>query len=140
MIVLDTNVVSEPLRPEPCAAVVAWLDAQPLETLYLSAITLAELRAGAALLPKGRRQQVLADQLENRIVPMFAGRVLAFDAPCTPAYAQILSSMKSAGQAIGTADALIAAIASTWHFAVATRDESPFSAAGVTVINPWQHV
>lgn len=139
MILLDTNVVSEPLRPRPSAAVVAWLDAQPPETLYLSAITVAELRAGVALLPDGKRRAGLQASLEDEVLPLFLGRVLGFDEACTAAYADILSRARQAGKPIATADALIAAIASTHHLAVATRDEGPFHAAGVTVINPWNH-
>ena len=87
MILLDTNVVSEPLRPAPDARVIAWLDAQPMETLYLSSITVAELRAGVALLPPGKRTTELRESLEQRVLPLFAGRVLPFDLSCTRAYA-----------------------------------------------------
>lgn len=79
MIVVDTNVISEPLRAAPDPNVIAWIDAQPLETLYLSAITIAELRFGVASLPKGKRRNGLHENLEVRVLPRFAGRVLAFD-------------------------------------------------------------
>lgn len=138
MILLDTNVVSEPLRPAPDARVIAWIDAQPLETLYLSAITVAELRAGVALLPAGKRRTGLMDNLEKRVLPLFAGRVLPFDLACTPAYAALMAMARAAGQAIATADGCIAAIAAAHHFAVATRDKGPFLAVGVAVVNPWQ--
>jgi predicted nucleic acid-binding protein len=138
MILLDTNVVSEPLRPAPDARVIAWIDAQPLETLYLSAITVAELRAGVALLPAGKRRTGLMDNLEKRVLPLFAGRVLPFDLSCTPVYAALMAKARAAGQAIATADGCIAAIAATHHFAVATRDTGPFVAAGTNVVNPWQ--
>ena len=75
--------VSQPLRPAPDARVVAWIDAQALETLFLSAITVAELRAGVALLPAGKRRSGLHGSLETRVLPLFAGRVLAFDLGCT---------------------------------------------------------
>lgn len=74
MILLDTNVVSEPLRQAPEARVVEWIDAQAVETLYLSAITVAELRAGVALLPAGKRRTGLQESLEKRVLPLFAGR------------------------------------------------------------------
>lgn len=138
MILLDTNVVSETLRPAPEPRVVAWIDAQPLETLYLSAITVAELRAGVALLPAGKRRAVLHENLEKRVLPLFVGRILAFDATCTPAYAALLARTRAAGVAIAAADAYIAASAATVGFAVATRDARPFVAAGLTVVNPWQ--
>ena len=138
MILLDTNVVSEPLRPEPDSAVIAWIDAQPLETLFLSAITIAELRAGVALLPAGKRRSGLQQNLEKRVLPLFAGRVLPFDLTCTPAYAELMAKARAAGVAIATADGYIAAIATTNGFAVATRDTGPFEAAGMAVINPWR--
>jgi predicted nucleic acid-binding protein len=138
MILLDTNVVSEPLRRTPEVRVIEWIDAQPLETLYLSAITVAEMRAGVALLPAGKRRSGLQENLEKRVLPLFAGRVLAFDLTCTQAYAALMAKARAAGLAIATADGYIAAIAATNNFAVATRDAAPFEAAGVSVINPWQ--
>lgn len=138
MILLDTNVVSEPLSQIPEPRVVAWIDEQPLETLFLSAITVAELRAGVALLPAGRRRSALLENLEKRVLPLFAGRVLPFDLSCTSAYAQLTARVRAAGTTIATADGCIAAIAATHGFAVATRDIQPFSAAGIPIINPWK--
>lgn len=138
MILLDTNVVSEPLRQAPEARVIAWMDAQAVDTLYLSAITVAELRAGVALLPAGKRRNGLQENLEQQVLPLFAGRVLPFDLACTTPYATLMTRSRAAGQAIGMADACIAAIAAAHGFAVATRDTSPFEAAGLAVINPWQ--
>lgn len=138
MILLDTNVVSEPLRPAPDARVVAWIDAQPMETLFLSTITVAELRAGVALLPAGKRRAGLHDSLEKRMLPLFAGRVVPFDLACTQAYAQLIAKARAAGLAVATADGYIAAIAAANGFTVATRDTGPFEAAGAAVINPWQ--
>ena len=107
MILLDTNVVSEPLRPAPEACVIEWIDAQPLETLYLSAMTVAELRAGVALLLAGKRHNNLHEHLEKRVLPSFVGRVLPFDLTCTSAYAQVLATARKAGSGIETADACI---------------------------------
>lgn len=137
MIILDTNLISEPLRPDPEPRVVAWIDAQPPETLYLTAISAAELRAGVALLPAGKRRSILQDSLEQTILPLFTGRVLPFDLDCTSAYARLLAKTRKTGQAIATADAFIAAIAQTHGFAIATRDVAPFQNAGLTVVNPW---
>ena len=137
MILLDTNVVSEPLRPAPDTRVIDWIDAQPLETLFLSAITVAELRAGVALLPTGKRRTGLRQSLEKRVLPLFAGRVLPFDLACTQAYAELMARARTAGLAIATADGYIAAIAASNGFTVATRDTAPFEAAGAAVINPW---
>lgn len=138
MILLDTNVVSEPLRPVPEARVIEWIDAQPLETLYLSAMTVAELRAGVALLPAGRRRNNLHEYLEKHVLPMFVGRVLPFNLACTNAHAELLATVRKSSSGIETADACIAAVAVANGFIVATRDTSPFQAAGVTVINPWE--
>ena len=137
MILLDTNVVSEPMRHAPDGRVVEWIDMQPLETLFLSAITVAELRAGISLLPAGKRRAGLHESLEKRVLPLFTGRVLPFDQACTRAYAELLAKARAAGLAVATADSYIAAIAATNALAVATRDAGPFEAAGVTVINPW---
>ncbi|MCU7917990.1 MAG: type II toxin-antitoxin system VapC family toxin [Candidatus Thiodiazotropha sp. (ex Epidulcina cf. delphinae)] len=138
MILLDTNVVSEPLRHTPEARVIEWIDAQPLETLYLSAITVAELRADVARLPAGRRRKGLHENLEKQVIPLFAGRVRPFDLGCTQVYSELMAKAQGAGLAIATADGYIAAIAAANRFIVATRDTSPFKAAGVDVINPWE--
>lgn len=140
MILLDTNVMSEPLRRAPEQRVVEWIDAQAMETLFLSAITVAELRAGVALLPAGKRRAGLQENLEKRVLPLFAGRVLPFDLACTQCYAALMAKARGAGLAVAMADGYIAAIAAANGFAVATRDTSPFEAAGVTVINPWVQV
>lgn len=138
MILLDTNVVSEPLRPAPDARVTEWIDAQALETLFLSAITVAELRAGLALLPAGKRRSGLQTSFETRVMPLFSGRVLAFDLGCTHAYADLTAKARASGLAIASAEGYIAAIAVANGLTVATRDTSPFKAAGIAVVNPWQ--
>lgn len=138
MIILDTNVISEPLRQTPSADVIEWIDEQPLETLYLSAVTVAELRFGVAAMPASKRRDTLHTNLEQRVLPLFTGRVLAFDAAASVAYAALMTRARVAGLAIGTADGYIAAIACTHGMSVATRNTAPFDAAGVTVINPWR--
>ena len=138
MILLDTCVVSEPLRSGPDTRVIEWIDAQPLETLFLSAITVAELRAGVALLPAGKRRAGLLESLETRVLPLFAGRVLPFDLGCTQAYAELMAKARASGLAIAGADGYIAAIAAANGLTVASRDTGPFEAAGAAVINPWQ--
>lgn len=138
MILLDTNVVSEPLRPAPDARVVAWIDAQPAETLYLSAMTVAELRAGVALMPAGQRRDRLHDYINRDLLPAFLGRVIPFDLACTDANAEVLAAVKLAGSGIETADALIAAVARANGLVVATHDTNPFHSAGLAVINPWE--
>ena len=137
MILLDTNVISEPLKLSADAGVLSWIDAQSIDTLYLSAISLAELRFGIAALPTGKRKETLHLGLEQRILPLFADRILPFDASASQAYADILSTARTQGRAISTADGYIAATAKRHGFMVATRHASPFEAAGLTVINPW---
>jgi len=138
MIILDTNVISEPLRQAPESRVIEWIDAQALETLYLSAITVAELRFGMASLPVGKRRDRLQESLEKQILPLFAGRVLPFDMSASQAYSELMAKARAAGLAIGSADGYIAATAAANGMIVATRDVSPFVAAGVDVINPWE--
>ena len=138
MILLDTNVLLEPLRPAPDALVTEWIDAQALETLFLSAITVAELRAGLALLPAGKRRAGLQKSLQTQVLPLFFGRVLPFDVGCTQAYAELMAKARASGLAIASADGYLAAIAITNGLIVATRDTGPFEAAGAAVINPWQ--
>ena len=137
MILVDTNVVSEPLRRAPEARVAEWLDAQALETLYLSAITVAELRFGVRSLPTGRRRNRLHEDLEGQVLPMFAGRVLAFDLPASQAYADLMTKARSEGRTIPVSDGYIAATAAANGMMVATRDTAPFEAAGLKTVDPW---
>lgn len=137
MILLDTNVVSEPLRLAGDAGVSDWIDAQNIETLYLSAISLAELRFGIAALPPGKRRDTLHTSVESRIVPLFVSRILPFDAAASEAYAELRARARAQGQAIAPSDGYIAATARVHGLMVATRDAGPFEAAGLTVINPW---
>ena len=138
MIVLDTNVISEPLRQAPQNRVTEWMDAQALETLYLSAITVAEVRFGLASLPAGKRRDRLQTNLEKQVLPLFVARVLPFDMSASQAYSELMAKARAAGLAIGTADGYIAATAKANGMMVATRDVSPFKAAGLDVINPWR--
>jgi len=137
MILLDTNVISEPWKPAPDIAVLAWLDAQAIETLFISAISIAELRFGVASMPSGKRQTILHDRLEGEVLPIFDGRILPFNVGTSQFYADLMASSRTSGKAIGKTDGYIAATAAENHLAVATRDTSPFEAAGLIVINPW---
>lgn len=140
MILVDTNVVSEALRDAGDPLVISWLDAQSVETLFFSAITVAELRFGIAALPAGKRRDRMHNQLEGNILPLFNGRLLAFDAGVSMDYAKLMATAKTNGRAISKADGYIAATAAFHGLAVATRDISPFQAAGLKVINPWENV
>ncbi len=137
MILVDTNAVSEPLRRAPEPRVAEWLDAQALETLYLSAITVAELRFGVCSLPAGRRRDRLHEDLEERVLPMFAGRVLSFDLAASQAYAELMAKARSEGRTIPVSDGYIAATAAANGMMVATRDTAPFEAAGLKTVDPW---
>lgn len=140
MIVLDTNVISELWKVEPDSSVLTWIDSQMVETLYLSTITIAELRFGLATMPEGKRRTIYRDRLEREVLPVFTGRILSFDLDASQAYAQLMARAKEAGRAIGKADGYIAAAAAVRGLIVATRDASPFEAAGLRVINPWNVV
>ena len=137
MIVVDTNVISEPLRSAHDERVRQWLNRQAPETLYLSAITVAELMLGVELLPDGRRKDELRSAVESVVADTFAGRLLDFDSGVAMTYASLVAGARGQGITVSVADGQIAATASHHGFAVATRDVQPFEAVGLTVINPW---
>ena len=140
MIILDTNVVSEPLKPAPAQAVLDWLDRQAPETLYLTAVSLAELLAGIEALPQGRRRLELEQALTRQILPLFEGRILSFDAKAAEAFGKINAGAKAVGNTMGFADGAIAAIAAAQGFALATRNVRDFRGAGVELLDPWDGV
>lgn len=136
MILLDTNVISEALKPEPEPSVRQWLDVQAAETLFLSSITVAELSFGIGALPSGRRKTNLTAALDGMLT-LFAARILPFDTSSARLYADLAVKARAAGKGFPTPDGYIAAIAAAHGFAVASRDPSAFTAAGLPVINPW---
>jgi len=138
MIVLDTKVIFELWKVDPDSNVLAWIDAQAIETLYLSAVTVAELRYGLATMPEGKRRTIYLERLEQEVLPNFAGRVLAFDLSTSKTYAELMARARAEGKAIAKADGYIAATAAAHGLMVATRDTSPFEAGGLAVINPWE--
>ena len=137
MIILDTNVVSEPFRPNPFAPVLEWLNRQSPATLCLTATSLAEIYRGIALLPEGKRKQLLKAETDDFLDSLFQGRIYAFDKAAAVELSELTAIASRKGMAIGFADGQIAAIASVHKCAVATRDIGPFLAAGLKVINPW---
>jgi predicted nucleic acid-binding protein len=137
MIVLDTNVVSEAMKPEPHKAVRAWLNDQVAETLYVSSVTLAELLFGIGSLPAGKRKDMLAQALDG-LMGLFRDRVLQFDTAAARHYAELAVTARAAGRGFPTPDGYIAAIAASRGFIVASRDTAPYEAARVTVIDPWK--
>ncbi|HKS61220.1 MAG TPA: type II toxin-antitoxin system VapC family toxin [Xanthobacteraceae bacterium] len=138
MILLDTNVVSAPWRPRPDDAAIAWLEAQPFNSLYLCTPVLAELRFGAERLdPGGRRDRLrtFIDRLENEV---YRGRILALDAAAAAEYGRVAAMRERAGRRIELMDAMVAAIAIVHRAVVATRDVSDFTGLGLDIINPFE--
>lgn len=137
MIVLDTNVVSEMLKETAHPGVFAWLDAQPPESVFTTAITQAEIKYGIAIMPDGKRKSLLLTAATLLFEEDFEGRVLPFDSTAADAYAAIAAQRRAAGQPIGEADAQIAAITQSRGGQVATRNVGDFANCGIDVINPW---
>lgn len=137
MIVLDTNVISEPLKSRPSLKVMEWLDSQAAETLYITAISRAELRFGVLKLPDGKRKNTLATHVD-RVLDLFNHRLLSFDAAAADQLALIAAHCEKIGKRAVAPDAYIAACAAARGFAVATRNMSHFEHTGVRVINPWE--
>lgn len=137
MFVLDTNVVSELMRPAPEPAVASWVAGLATATLFLTAITEAELRFGLAVMPPGRRRDGLAAGLERMLRPGFANRILPFDSTAARAYAEIAAARRAAGRPVSYPDTQIAAIAHSRGMAVATRNIRDFEGMGMALINPW---
>ncbi len=137
MIILDTNIFLEALKPAPSQAVLDWLDRQAPETLYLTAVSLAELLAGIETLPQGRRRLELEQAMARQILPLFEGRILAFDAKAAGAFGKVRVGAQAVGNTIGFADGAIAAIAAAQGFVLATRNVWDFRGAGIGLINPW---
>lgn len=137
MILLDTNVVSEAMKPEPNTSVLDWLNNQVAETLYLSSVTLAELLFGIAALPACKRKDMLTQALIG-LMGLFRDRILPFDIDAAKCYAELAVMAKAGGWGFPIPDGYIASIATSRNFIVASRDTSPYDAARVPVINPWK--
>ncbi|MCY3830205.1 MAG: type II toxin-antitoxin system VapC family toxin [Rhodospirillaceae bacterium] len=137
MFLLDTNVVSELLRPSPDPTVEAWVGDRPATDLYFSAIGEAELRYGVAIMPPGRRRAALASAIEAILREDFAERILPFDSDAARAYAEIASERRHSGRPVGDADCQIAAIARSRGMAVITRNVRDFEDIDIEVVDPW---
>ena len=135
---LDTNILSELLRSTPEPAVLAWFSAQPAQSLYVSAVTQAEMMLGASLLPKGKRRQLLEQALSAMFDEDFARHILPFDSTAVPAYVEVVTTRRKAGRPISQFDAQIAAIALSRGARLATRNVADFEGCGLSVVNPWQ--
>lgn len=138
MIVLDTNVISELMRPTPAPAVVAWVAAQSRASLYTTSINRAEILYGVAALPAGRRRVGFEAVVQAIFSEEFAGRVLPFDSSAAEHYARITMARRTAGIRIEGFDALIASVTAAAGFRIATRDVGGFEGCGLEVINPWE--
>ena len=137
MFILDTNVVSELMKERTNADVLAWLDSQTTETLFVTTVTEAEIRTGIAVLPEGERRRMLADAAERVFSAFFDGRILAFDSIAAQFYALIAAERRAEGRPISQADCQIAAIARSRDITVATRNVSDFEGCGIEVLDPW---
>ncbi len=137
MIVLDTNVLSETLRPAPEAKVLTWLASQPRAALFTTVVTRGEIFYGLRLLPDGARRQNLWTATQAIFDEDFAGQVLSFDNDAADAYAQIAASRKQAGKPISQFDAMIAAITRSRGASLATRNIQDFVDCGIGLVDPW---
>lgn len=137
MIIVDTNVVSELLRPTPEPRVEDWLAGQDGLDIYLTAISEAELRYGVAIMSNGKRREALATAIDRILREDLAGRILAFDSDAAEAYATIAASRRTAGRPIAQSDCQIAAIAHARGATVATRNTGDFEGCGINLVNPW---
>jgi predicted nucleic acid-binding protein len=138
MTILDTNVLSEIMKPRPATKVVDWMAAQPAASLYTTSITQAEILHGLMLLPPGRRRSALEAAATSMFAEDFGGRILGFGSDAAPTYAQIASDRRRGGRPISHFDAQIAAIARFMGAAIATRNTADFDGCGVTIVDPWK--
>ncbi len=145
MLVLDTNVLSEIMRPSPEPRVLQWLDKQQKSQIWLTSITCAEILAGIARLPDGKRKSGLQQAAQHMLVEEFSSRILAFDQLAAIHYAEVLTQRSRAGKPISMADAQIAAmcksaaltITGTQSVCLATRNEKDFDNLNLSLLNPW---
>lgn len=137
MIVLDTNVLSEALRPSPAPQVLDWMAKQPRTSLFTTSVTRGEILYGVYLLPDGRRRQQILEVVRDILDQDLAGRVLSFDRDAADAYARIAVARRQVGRPISQFDAMIAAIAQSRGASLATRNVKDFWEIGVELINPW---
>ncbi len=137
MIILDTNVISELIRPEPSPTVAEYFKRLNREDWYITSITAAELRSGCALLPDGKKRDNLTQRVEAMLAGPFFNRILAFDAEASRSYADVAVQWRSAGRSISYFDALIAAMARSKGATLATRNTKDFVFCQVRLVNPW---
>jgi len=139
MVVVDTNVLSELMRPTPDTVIASWVGERATSSLHLTAISEAELRFGLAIMPPGRRRDGLAEGLERMLRTGFANRILPFDSAAASAYAEIAAARRAMGRPMPEADCQIAAIARSRDMAEVTHNIRDFADVGINVIDPWTH-
>ena len=137
MFVLDTNVISELMRPAPNSIVVDWVAGRAAANLFFSAVGEAELRYGLAIMPTGKRRDALVSEIDGMLSEDFAGRILPFDSEATRAYARIAADRRAVGRPISQADCQVGAIAHSRGMSVVTRNVRDFTDMGVKIIDPW---
>lgn len=135
---LDTSVVNEAMRKRPAPAPLAWLAAQADDDLFISAITLGELRRGALLLSDGRKRRTLLRWIDADIKRAYAERILAADADVMERWAQLQADCQNEGRTLPVLDSLLAATALAHGLTLATRNVADFEGAGVPLLNPWE--
>ncbi len=135
---LDTNLVSEWAKPKPNAGVVRWLAEADEDRVYISVVVFAEIRLGIELLPTGRRRERLTQWLAEELPLRFEGRILAIDQQVAGTWGVITARSRQVGRTIGSTDAWVAAIASTYQLTLVTRNTPDFASTGVALFNPWQ--
>jgi toxin FitB len=137
MVIVDTNVLAEVMRTSPAPAVVGWLNAQDSASLFLTAITVGEIRYGLRIMPKGQRRQTIELGFDQIIATAFAGRILSFDEHAAVYYGEVMGRRKELGRPLSVPDGQIAALARLHGFAVATRNVRDFLDCGIELVNPF---
>ena len=137
MFVLDTNVLSALMRPEPIPEVAAWIAGQPFDLLFTSSVCQSEILSGLAVMPEGRRRRDLESAAQAMFTEDFDGRILPFDAECAVVYADLFAARRRMGRPAATIDLMVASVARSHGASVVTRDVGGFEGCGLTVINPW---
>lgn len=137
-VLIDTNVVSELIRKSPHPSVKAWADGLTVEEMFISSVSEAELRFGVAILPLGRRREMLNLEIENMLRDVFENHVLPFDSEAARQYAIIAANRHLSGFSVNFGDCQIAAIARAQGMMVATRNVRDFKETGVKIVNPWE--
>ncbi|TFZ48399.1 type II toxin-antitoxin system VapC family toxin [Serratia proteamaculans] len=138
MIILDTNVISETLRPNPHYNVLTWLNEKDNDDLYLSAVVLAELFSGVACMPDGKRKREFRFKLAEAVQIRFDEQTLPFDTLCAMQYAELMGKNQRQGRLMSMADTQIAATCLNYGAALATRNTKDFIHCGIELIDPWQ--